>query len=330
MEATKALVTGANGFIGSHLVEYLHGNGWAVRCLVRRDSDLRWIEHLALTYTYGDLRDRASLEQAVQDREVVFHLAAQVRATDYDSFYNTNCMGTRNLVKACVGKNPNLKRFVHVSSMAVAGPSEKPELRNEDGPCNPYNDYGRTKLLGEEEVREHGKTIPCVIVRPPNVYGPREREVYSILKIVQKRLKPLFGTGERQTTLCHVYDLVRGMVLAATSPRAVGRTYYITDGTTHSYREIADLIARQLGVSGFLVPLPHQALLLIVMLMSVIGFLTGKPPFLTMERLREVRRTYLLFNGSRAERDLGYRPIVGLEEGIRNTIAWYRQNGLLD
>jgi nucleoside-diphosphate-sugar epimerase len=326
----KALVTGANGFIGSHLVEYLDEQGWEIRCLVRRQSNLRWIEHLNLSCVYGDCRDKASIEEAVQDQEVVFHLAGKIKASDYDTYFATNCTGTRNMVEACLEKNPNLKCFVHISSIAAAGPSERQELLNEDGPCKPYNDYGKTKLLGEKIVQEHGKHLPYVIIRPPNVYGPREQEVYSILKVIQKRLKPLLGTGEQQTTLCHVHDLVRGMVLAAASPEATGRVYYITDGTTHSYREIADLIARELGVAGFIVPLPHHLLLLVVMLMSVAGFLTKKPPFLTIERLREVRRTYLLFDGTRAEQDLGYRPKVNLEQGVRSTIDWYRQEGLLD
>jgi dihydroflavonol-4-reductase len=325
----KAFVTGASGFVGSHLVEYLLAEGWDVRCLVRQGSDLRWIEHFDVSLTCGDLRDKASLRDGVESRDVVFHLAATLRAADPRAFHDINHRGTRNLVEACVETNPGLKRFVYVSSMAAAGPSSSPVPRDEDAPTRPANEYGRTKLLGEEAVREHGDEVPFVIVRPTNIYGPREQEFLAIARAVQRRVKPLPGKRERQMTLCAVWDLVRALGMAAVSDRAVGRTYYITDGCMYAYREIVDCIAALLDVSGFTVPLHHIALVALLFLRNFAGSFTGRRSFLTVKRLRGLRNAYLLFDGSRAERELGFKPEITLEEGLRRTIDWYRSEGLL-
>jgi dihydroflavonol-4-reductase len=327
--AMKAFVTGANGFIGSHLVEFLLSRGWNVRCLVRQGSDLRWIEHLHASLIYGDLRDKSSLQGGVEGRDVVFHLAAILRASDPRLYYEINHGGTRNLVEACVEVNPGLKRFVYVSSIAAAGPSGSSVPRNEDAPVRPANEYGKTKLLGEEAVREHGEEVPSVIVRPTNIYGPREWEFLAIARIVRKRVKPLLGNGKRQTTLCAVWDLVRALVMAATSDRAVGQTYYITDGCAYTYREIVDHIAALLDISGFTLPLHQPLLIAVLFLRNLIGSFKGGRSFLTVKRLRDLKNTYLLFDGSRAEHELGFVPEITLEEGLRRTIGWYRREGIL-
>jgi nucleoside-diphosphate-sugar epimerase len=325
----RVLVTGANGFIGSHLVEYLIEQHWEVRCLVRRKSDLRYLSHLNVDLTYGDCRRIDSLYEAVRDRDVVFHLAAELRGRDWEEFYRTNVEGTNNLLEACMKVSPRLQRFVYVSTIAAAGPTYTAEYRNEYAPCHPVHDYGRTKLLGEEAVRRFGDRIPSVIIRATNIYGPRERELFPIMQIVQKRLKPLIGRREKQITICYVSDLVHALFLAAVSEKAVGNLYYVTDGKSYSFREIVDFIAVELGVSGFILPLPHQILILIVFALQLIASLTNRKSFFRMERLRHLRRAYLLFDGSRAEHDLGFTPTVSLQEGLRRTIDWFREEGRL-
>jgi nucleoside-diphosphate-sugar epimerase len=234
-----------------------------------------------------------------------------------------------NLVETCAEVNPGLRRFVYVSSIAAAGPSSSPVTRDENAPARPANEYGKTKLLGEEAVKEHGEELPFVIIRPTNVYGPGEAEFLAIARIVRKRVKPLIGNGRKQMTLCAVWDLVDVLVMAAVDDRAVGNTYCITDGQTYSYREIVDAIAALLDVTGFTIPLHHPALATLLSLRNLAGSITGRRSFLTVKRLRALKDAYLLFDGSRAERELGFVPRITLEEGLRRTIDWYRSEGML-
>jgi nucleoside-diphosphate-sugar epimerase len=321
----KALVTGGNGFIGSHLAEYLIDQGFTVYCLVRTGSNLQWLDSLDIRFVYGDCRNRESLSDAVRGMDYVFHLAGKIRASNWDTYYHANYIGTKNLIEVCEEINPDLKRFVHISSVAAAGSSTRAELKYEEDPCSPVNDYGRTKLLGEEAVRKISVKVPYVIIRPPNIYGPREKELNAIIQIVRNRIQPLFGNGEKQTTLCYVEDLVRAMLLAATSRESLGKTYYITDGKTYSYKQITDKIARALGVSNFIIPLPHCALIPIVSTMQLLLRFTKTESFLTVSRLRQIRHRYMLYSGEKAERELGFRPSISLEEGIRRSIDWYEK-----
>jgi len=324
----RALVTGGNGFIGSHLVEYLIDQGFTVRCLVRRESNLAWLQSLDVQFVYGDCRNKESLPQAATGMDYVFHLAGKIRARDWDAYYQTNYIGTKNLIEVCEEINPHLKRFVHVSTIAAAGPSAHGNLKREEDSCCPTNDYGRTKLLGEEAVRSISSKVPFVIIRPPNIYGPREKEFYSIVKIIQRRIQPLFGNGEKQTTLCYVEDLARGMLLAARKENSAGKTYYITDGNTYSYREITDEIAKELGVGNSTIPLPHCTLIPIVSIMQLASHISNGETFLTVSRLRHIRKRYFLYSGEKAERELGFKPSISLEEGIRRSIEWYKVGGM--
>ncbi len=325
----NVLVTGSNGFIGGHLVEHLVGEGHTVHCFVRPESNIERLKNLDVHLVYGDCRDRESLCEAVRKKDYIFHLAGKIRAANWDAYYETNYTGTKNLIEACERVNPHLKRFIHISSIAAAGPSTKGKLKNEEEKCNPLNNYGKTKLLGEEAVQKYSRNIPYVIIRPPNIIGPRERELYTILKIMQKRIKPILGNGEKQTTFCCIQDLVRGIFLAAFSKKAVGKVYYITDGKTYSYREVSDIIAQELGVSKFIIPVPHHILVFIVLLLRIIGQVTKNAPFLTLRRLNHLRHMYMLYDGGKAQQELGFMPTVSLEQGIRCTIDWYRSNGLL-
>ena len=325
----NALVTGSNGFIGSHLVEYLLRKGYEVSCFVRPTSNLQWVEKLPVRFIYGDLSDKSTLHDAVRGQDYVFHAAGKIKAIDWDTYYEANYIGTKNIVESCAETNPNLKRFVYVSSIAAAGPSKKGILKNEEDECTPVNEYGRTKLLGEEAVKNAGERIHWVIIRPPNVLGPRQEDFSRILSIIKWRLKPLLGNRDKQVSICFVDDLVRGIERAATHENTVGETYFITDGKTYSWREIADVMARTLGVSGFLIPIPYHLLLIIASLLGFMSILKGQGSFFSGKTVKQIRKTYITYDGSKAERDFGFETQGDLEDGIRRTVDWYSKRGLL-
>jgi dihydroflavonol-4-reductase len=326
-EKVRALVTGGTGFIGSHLVEHLLSRGYEVSCLVRTTSNIEWIRGLPVRFIYGDCERKETLMEAVRGQDYIFHLAGRLKSLDWDSYYRTNCVGTRNIAEACVEFNPRVRRFVYVSSIAAAGPSERGRLKSEEDECAPVNDYGRTKLLGEEEVRSLRGKLPFVIVRPPNVLGSRQEELCAIFGIIRRRVKPLLGNGDNQLSIVFVQDLVRGIEMAATHGDTEGNTYFITDGKTYSWRRIADVVADKLGVSGFCIPIPHALLVLLASLTGAVARCKGEASFFNGKLVNHLRETYQTYDGSKAERDFGFRPSLDLEAGIGLAAEWYAARG---
>jgi len=327
---TKALVTGANGFIGSHLVEALLKNGYAVTCLVRKTSDLKWLRGLTVKFAYGDCADRDSLYPAVKGMDYVYHAGALIHAPDWQTYYDTNTLGTENLVRACCEASPRLRRFVFVSSISATGSAAgRGILLNEQSECRPVSDYGKSKLLAERMLNAYKKEIPITIIRPPNVLGTRQKELYSILKLLKYRLKPALGTKDKQVSFCFVHDLVRAMILAGEKDEAAGETYFVTDGNVYSWGEVLDLGAKILGVEPFVIRIPHGFICACCRLLEFEAQISKRKPFFTRQQVKELRERYWTYDGSKIEKQLGFKPQVKLEDGLRETIGWYKQQGLL-
>ncbi|MBP1766920.1 MAG: NAD-dependent epimerase/dehydratase [Candidatus Aminicenantes bacterium] len=323
----KALVTGANGFLGSHLAEELLRRGWDVRCLVRRPHGLGWIETLDVKLVRGDCRDKAALGPAVEGIDYVFHLAGVISALRWEDYYGANVVGTLNLLETCLERNPGLKKFIHVSSISAAGPSEKGRAMTEDGPTRPVSDYGRSKLASEEAVREFAEKFPFVIIRPPNIIGPRQKELLEAIRLMRRRIKPGIGTGEPQTSLCYVRDVVEALILAAGKPEADGRTYFLADPRPYAWSEITAAIQEALGMKGVFLRVPYPAQLLAASASEALARLTGRKPRLTRMGVVSARKYYWIYDGSRIGRELGFATRTGLREAIRETIEWHREHG---
>lgn len=322
----KALVTGANGFIGSHLVEYLLAREYEVHCLVRITSNLRWIRGLDITYHYGDCSEKSTLYDAVRGTDYIYHLAGKIKASDWETYYQANTTGTKNLIDVCAEANPDVKRFVYVSSISAAGPSVKGRLKNESDPCSPVSDYGKTKLLAERAVREYKEKPAWVIIRPSNILGPREEDMLFVFKLLKKRIKPLIGNGDIQTSICFVQDLVRGIEQAALSKKTVHKTYFITDGSLYSWRHIFDAVLKELGIRRLVIPIPHSLIMFIAFLSEASARMRGSETLFTRKNIMQLRNTYALYDGTRAFRDFGFSPSMSLENGMKNTVQWCREH----
>jgi nucleoside-diphosphate-sugar epimerase len=325
----RALITGATGFIGSHLAEELVRRGYEVTCLVRKTSQLGILQSLGVQFVLGDCRDRPSFEKAVEGMDYVFHLAGVITAQTWEDYYLTNTMGTRNLVEACAERNPTLKKFVFVSSISAAGPSEKGRGLKEDDPARPISSYGRSKLLAEEAVLGQKEKLPAVILRPPNVLGPRQRELFESIKLIKRRILPLVGTGEPQTSLCYVGDLVDALILAAESDEARGKIYFVADPRPYAWAEITSAVAEALGIRRFFLKVPFSFQMLLASISETSSRLTHKKPFLTRESVIAAKRYYWIYDGSKIERELGFVPKVTLREAITKTVEWYRERGAI-
>lgn len=327
----KVLITGATGFIGSHVADILVGKGYDVYCLTRKTSNLQWLTSPAIRTVEGSLSNEESLYAAVQDADMVFHIAGLTSARNREEFFRGNQGGTRNILNAVLQKAPSLKRFVHVSSLAAVGPAASLQQPvNERTPYHPLTAYGESKRAAEEEVLAQRATIPITIVRPPAVYGPRDTAVLTFFQTVNKGIAPLIGFDDKHVSLIHSTDLSRGIVEAGESENTIGNTYFISSEQFYTWRHIGRITADALNKRNILtLRLPHTVVKTIAGISEFFGRFASKPPVLNYEKGVDMVQKYWICSVDNAKRDFGYTQKVSLEDGITDTVQWYAAQGWL-
>ena len=318
----KALITGATGFIGSHLAAELFKRGYEVTCLVRATSDLKWLDGLDIKLVEGNCSDKDSLYSCIRGQDYIFHLAGLIKSACSENFYSVNAKGTENLIEAVVRNNPGIKRFIYLSSLSAFGPGGN--LDPAEINCNPHpvSDYGKSKLRGEESVLKHSSRIPVSILRPAVVYGPRDKGFVLFFKMIKKGVMPYWGNGH--TSLVYIDDLIEAIILSTENDKAAGKSYFISDGMAYSNNEIIGEIASALNVKLFMIKLPKPVLQIIGFLGSGISKITGKSTMINSDKVKELTYTDWVCDITEAENDLCFKPKVMLKEGIKWTADWYR------
>jgi len=325
----KVLVTGGNGFIGSHLVEELLKRGNEVHCLVRKTSDLRFLSSLKVTLVYGTLTQKSILNKVVAEKDYIYHLSGLKRARKKEPYYEVNHIGTQNLIDACARYNPHVRKFVFVSSLAACGPSPDGHPINEEEECVPITCYGKSKLLGEQAVLKWKDNISVVIVRPPVVYGPRDRDLLSYFRWINRGISLIIGKGKGCLSLCYVKDLVSGILMAGEHAASSSQVYFIADDQTFSWNAVSACIARCIGKRVLTIHLSKPMISSLSFLMEGISFFTRKPVVLNREKILEASQPYWVCDVSKAKSELGFKPAFTLRNGIRATVGWYRKEGWL-
>ncbi len=325
----KALVTGASGFIGSHLVDHLLRHQYTVRVLLRSTSSTAWLKGLPLNIVYGDVFDHDALGHAVRGVEVVYHSAGLTKARTAEEYFRANAGGTRNILDACIRHNPELRRFVLISSQTAAGPSPSATPVTEAAEPSPITTYGRSKLQAELECRTVAQSLPVTIVRPPAVYGPRDKDIFEFFKTLQRGLQPMVGFREKYISLIHVTDLVRGILMAGESPAAAGQTYFISSSEMYGWKQVGDITRSVLGNRPLRIHVPEFGVYAIAAFAELFAAVSKKPAIINFEKARDMVQDYWTCDGSRAHRDFGFQPEITLQEGIRTTIEWYKSHGWL-
>lgn len=323
----KALVTGATGFVGGHLVDRLLAAGDDVTALVRTPARAAGLAARGVRLVPGDLHDHAALREAVRGQQVVYHVAALVGATDEAEFLRANREGTANLVAAMEAVAP-YARLVLVSSLAAAGPAERGRPRREHEPLAPVTMYGRSKLASEEVVRASG--LPWVIARPPAVYGPRDQDNFATLfRIARFGLSPVFGDGSQEVSLVYAPDLAEALRLAGATPGIEGRAYFANHPEILTTRGLVGHIGQTMGRRVQVLPVPRAVANVALGAVGGMASLLKRKTILRADKAHEFFQPAWTADPSAMMGDTGWVPAHGVTAGLEKTWLWYREQGWL-
>lgn len=323
----RAFVTGATGFVGSHLVDLLLKKGFEVSCLIRKTSSVKWLEGKNVTFIEGDLYTNEALEKAVKDTDYVFHVAGVVKAKNTEGFERGNNLATRNLIEITARVNPGIKKFVHVSSLAVCGPNPDSEPLTEEYIPKPITTYGRTKREAEKEVLKFRDKIPVVIVRPPAIYGPRDTEVFIYFKTFKSGLNSIIGFDDKYLSLIHVKDLVQGIYLAGVKETKSGDIFFITSDKEYNWDDVGKAASKVMNKKAIKIRVPHFIVFAVGGIMEFIYKFTKSVPTLNIEKCYDITRAGWFASNKKAKEILGFKQEYSLEEGFRDTYEWYKNEG---
>jgi dihydroflavonol-4-reductase len=327
----KVLVTGASGFVGSHLVDLLLEKKFNVSCLVRESSSMKWLESKNINLIFGDLNDSKTLEQKIKNFDIVYHVAGKTFGKNYEEFHNANAIGTKNLLNAIEKNIPGLKRFVYLSTQTVGGPA--PSLDNpitEQNNPNPITSYGKSKLAGEKEIHKYTGIIPYTILRAPAIYGPRDYAILPVFQSVKFGVGTLMGFDEKYISLLHVKDIVKALYDASISEKTINNSYYLSSDKYYTWKEIISIMKNQLNKKMILyIRIPHFLILALARMSEIAGNLRGKPPVFNYEKGIDFIQSYWICSAGNAKDDFGFEQNFSAEYGIKNTIEWYKTNNLL-
>jgi len=320
-----AVVTGANGFVGSHLVDALLSKGFNVRCIVRKSSSLKWLNGKDVEIIDSGLFDKDGLRKAFKGVNYIYHVAGVVKSKTKEGYFNGNVETTRNLLDVAMENSSTLKRFLLVSSGTVTGPSIDGKPLSETSECKPITTYGRSKLEGEKTVLSYKDKLPITICRAPAVYGERDTEIFIYFQTFSKGLTTTIGFNKKELSLIHAIDLVEGFYLAATSEKAIGEIYFISSEKFYTWQEINLVTSKVLNKRPIIIKVPHFIVYTISAFAQFFAMFSSKPATLNIEKAKDITQQFWIFDTSKAMKDLGYKQNISLEEGIRRTCEWYKQ-----
>jgi nucleoside-diphosphate-sugar epimerase len=324
----KFLVTGATGFIGSHIVDLLLADGYEVKCIARKTSNLRWLKDKPVELIEASINDSKSLIPAVEGVDVVIHSAGLTAAKNYNEYLAGNRDGVKNLLNSITKVNPDLKRFVFLSSLTAAGPSKSLENPvTEDDECRPITSYGKSKREAELVLLAHHANLPYTIIRPPAVYGPRDTATFDIFKTIQKGFGPLIGFNPKFASIIHSSDLAKWTINAALNPIAENKTYFISSEKFYSWDLINSAVQNGLRKEKVLkIKIPHSLVMGLGWISEQFGRFSSKPPVFNYEKGIDFIQNYWTCSVEKAKNELGFKQEVSLEDGMRETAEWYIQN----
>ena len=337
----RVLITGASGFIGSFIVEEALQRGMEVWAAVRKSSSREWLQDDRIHFIELNLSSENDLKNQLKDYvfDYVVHAAGVTKCLKKEQFYQVNTEGTRHLVHALLALQMPIKRFVYLSSLSIFGAIREKlpyqPIRETDEP-QPNTEYGKSKLAAEAILKDCSKPLfleglgvafPYVILRPTGVYGPREKDYFLMVKSIQSHTDFSVGFKRQDITFVYVKDVVQAVFLAMEHGKS-GRCYFLSDGQVYQSSTFSDLIIRELGNPWCLrIKAPIWVLRIVTFFGEQVGRITGKISALNNDKYHILKQRNWQCDIQPAMDELGYQPQYQLEQGIKETVAWYKEKG---
>ncbi len=323
----KVFITGATGFIGSHLAEEAIRRGWEVVTLVRNPDKLKWLKGLNVEIKKGDLFNIPPLPK---DISVVFNVSGSTKETKRGEFMETNCYGVKSLLQSISKNIPDLKSFIHVSSLAAVGPSPINEPAKEDKKPSPISKYGRSKYCGEIEALSFSERMRIIIVRPPIIYGPRDRDLLPIYSMVKKGICFYLGGKERYFSLCYVKDLVRIICDLSLLNLSSGEIFNIAHPEILSWSGLMENLVETIKPMRFLkLRIPVPIVYPVALFSDIYNKISKKGFSFTFDKFREMKASHWICDTTKISNLIPDGFHYNFERGIKETIEWCKEIGWL-
>jgi len=323
----KVFITGATGFIGSHLIDYYLSNykNIEIFALVRNINNLKWLKSLKINFLEGNL---FSIPPLPSDLNYIIHLAGLTLSSHMANYYTVNQQGTASLFQSISSQKISPQKIVVLSSLAAAGPSLDCQPIKENSSPQPITPYGMSKLKGEFEALKYREMLPLVILRAAGVFGPRDRDFLAYFKFIKKGILPSLSE-QRQLSLCYVKDLVRAIDLSCQKNLESGEIINVADPQPYHWDEFGRAAGEALGKKLIKIKIPLPILTLTASFLEIIAHLRGQPSLLNRYRIRDMKVKCWIADVTKAWSLLSFKPSYALKEAIQETIAWYLNHNWL-
>ena len=324
----RVLITGGTGFVGSHTVEaYLKG-GWQVRALIRNSQRLTWLKDLPIELAVGSFTDPSVVGAAVRDIDVVVHCAAVTKTARRAEYFEVNAVAVETL--AVAARDAGVKRFVLCSSHAASGPARDGVSSQEAHPPHPLSDYGRSKLEGENRLRQAAGTMEWVILRPPSVLGPRDEQFVPLFRgIARWGLYPVLGSGRQSYSYIYVKDLARALLIAGAQTDGCNETYFVAHEEPLDWSKAAAIIGHLAGRRARQIRVPSLIAKGVGRTNDVIQSVTGHAALLSSDKIREMLATGWICSTEKIRRTWNFSGEYTTEQALRETYEFYRETNRL-
>lgn len=321
----KVLITGASGFLGYHLIHAALAEGLDVYAGVRKTSKTDHLKDLPITFVSLNLSDTESLTKEITEKRYnyIIHAAGVTKARSMEDYNRVNAGFTVNLATAAIRSDTTLKKFIFISSLAAAGPlGEVHTFISEKMPPHPVTDYGRSKLLAEHELNK--LPLPVTILRPTAIYGPREADIFIIFKSVKRGLEPYIGKVKQQLSFIFVREMAQ-VTIKALYCREDG-TFNISDGNTYGRYDLAEILKELMHKKTIRVHVPMGIARLLAWTNEKLAVLLYRSTIFNRDKLNELVAANWACDIAKAKTELDFRPVIGLKEGLTETLKWYREH----
>ncbi|MCX7953843.1 MAG: NAD(P)-dependent oxidoreductase [Bacteroidales bacterium] len=333
----SVLITGASGFVGSFLVEEAIKRNIKVFAAIRKSSSTEYLKNEKINIVYIDLSSKNAIKEILNDIiknkeniDFIIHNAGITKAKRKNDFFEVNYNGTKNLVDAIVETGLKIEKFIYVSSLAVMGPCKDNRIEPmniTDEPNYKRTAYGHSKYMAEQYIQSF-KELPWIILRPTGIYGPREKDYYELYKTLNNYIAPFVGKSEKYLTFIYVKDFAK-LTFDVLNSNIIHKTYFVSDGNVYKYSDFVRLLKNILQKKAINIYIPLSIFKLIVIINEFIHKPTGKLPVLNRDKYEILKANNWICNIDELKTDFNFKATYDLEKGLKECIAWYKENKLL-